>query len=78
MPSENEAVLRTYETADRKIKYRDSVRGCIQKFPDWIDNELYAYKNKHSMRSNTKGYGCKTHYTDSQNNDTTALSGREL
>jgi hypothetical protein len=27
---------------------------------------------------NTKGYGGKTHYTDSQNSDTTAPSGREL
>jgi hypothetical protein len=34
--------------------------------------------NKHSLRSNTKGYGGKTHYTDSQNSDTTASSGREL
>jgi hypothetical protein len=23
--------------------------------------EIYAYKNKHSLRSNTKGYGGKTH-----------------
>jgi hypothetical protein len=29
--------------------------------------------NKHSLRSNTKGYGGKTHYTDSQNSDITAL-----
>jgi hypothetical protein len=43
-----------------------------------VDNEIYAYKNKHSLRSNTKGYGVKTHYTDSQNSDTTAPSGREL
>jgi hypothetical protein len=35
-------------------------------------------KNKHSLRSNTKGYGGKTHKTDSQNSDTTAPSGREL
>jgi hypothetical protein len=41
------------------------LRGCIQKFPDWVDNEIYAYNNKHSLRSNTKGYGVKTHYTDS-------------
>jgi hypothetical protein len=34
--------------------------------------------NNHSMRSNAKGYGSKTHQTDSQNNDTTASSGREL
>jgi hypothetical protein len=30
------------------------------------------------LRSNTKGYGGKAHYTDSQNSDTTAPSGREL
>jgi hypothetical protein len=37
------------------------VRGCIQKFPDWVDKEIYAYNKKHSLRSNTKGYGGKTH-----------------
>jgi hypothetical protein len=41
-------------------------------------NEIYAYNNKHSLRSNTKGYGGKTHYTDSQNSDTTTPSGRDL
>jgi hypothetical protein len=51
---------------------------CIQKFPDWVDNEIYAWNNKHSLRSNTKGYGGKTPKTDSQNSDTTAPSGREL
>jgi hypothetical protein len=35
--------------------------GSNQKFPDWVDNEMYAYNNKHSLRSNTKGYGGKTH-----------------
>jgi hypothetical protein len=50
------------------------IRRCIQKFPDWVDNE----KNKHSLRSNTKGYGGETHYADSQNSDTTAPSGTEL
>jgi hypothetical protein len=34
--------------------------------------------NKHSLKSDTKGYGGKTHWTDSQNSDTTALSGKEL
>jgi hypothetical protein len=34
--------------------------------------------NKHSFRSNTKGHGGKTHYTDSQNSGTTASSGREM
>jgi hypothetical protein len=37
------------------------LRGCIEKFPDWVDNEIYAYKNKHPLKSNTKGYGGKTH-----------------
>jgi hypothetical protein len=30
------------------------------------------------LRNNTKDYGGKIHYTDSQNSDTTAPSGREL
>jgi hypothetical protein len=38
-----------------------ALRMCIQKFPDWVDNEIYAYNNKHSLRSNTKRYGNKTH-----------------
>jgi hypothetical protein len=32
-----------------------------KKFPDWVNNEVYAYNNKHSLWSNTKGYGGKTH-----------------
>jgi hypothetical protein len=36
-------------------------RVCIQKFLDWVDKEIYAYNNKQSLRSNTKGYGGKTH-----------------
>jgi hypothetical protein len=39
---------------------------------------MYAYNNKHSLRNNTKGYGGKSHKTDSQNSDITAPSGREL
>jgi len=27
--------------------------GCIQKFPGWVDDKIYAYNNKHSLRSNT-------------------------
>jgi hypothetical protein len=26
-----------------------------------VDNEIYAYNNKHSLRSKTKGYSCKIH-----------------
>jgi hypothetical protein len=37
------------------------MRGCIKKFPDYVDNEINNNKNKHSLRSNTKGYGGKTH-----------------
>jgi hypothetical protein len=51
------------------------IRRCIQKFPDRIDNEIYSYNDKHSLRHNTKAYGGKTHYTDSPNSDTTAPSG---
>jgi hypothetical protein len=50
------------------------------KVPGLSHNEINNNKNnnKHSLRSNTKGYGGKTHYTESQNSDTTAPSGREL
>jgi hypothetical protein len=41
-------------------------------------NEIYVYNKKHSLRSNTKSYGGKTLYTDSQNSDTSAHSGTEL
>jgi hypothetical protein len=54
------------------------LRRCIEKFPDWVGNEMNNCNNKHSLRSNTKDYGGKTHWTDSQNSDTTAPSGREL
>jgi hypothetical protein len=54
------------------------LRRCIQKFPDWVDNNICAYNSKHSLRCNTKGYGGNNHRTDSQNTDTTARSGREL
>jgi hypothetical protein len=54
------------------------VYPCIQKYPDWVDNEIYAYNNKHSLRRNIKGYGGKTHYTDSQNSDTSVPSSRQV
>jgi hypothetical protein len=40
--------------------------------------EIYVYLCYCLLRSNTKGYGDKTHYTDSRNCDTTAPNGREL
>jgi hypothetical protein len=24
-----------------------TIPGCVQKFPDWVDNEIYPYNNKH-------------------------------
>jgi hypothetical protein len=36
-----------------------NLRSSIQKFPDWADNKIYAYNNKHSVRSNIKGYDGK-------------------
>jgi hypothetical protein len=42
------------------LNLRLRIRGCIQKFPDWVDNEIYAYLSYYSLRSNTKGYGGKT------------------
>jgi hypothetical protein len=56
----------------------EDLRGCIQKFPDWVDNKINNNNNKHSLRNNTKDYGDKTHLIDSQNSYTTAPSGREL
>jgi hypothetical protein len=37
-----------------------STRERIQKFPDWVDNEINN-NNKHSFRNNTKGYGSEIH-----------------
>jgi hypothetical protein len=37
------------------------IQGCIQKFLDWVDNKINNDDNKHPLRSNTKGYGGKTH-----------------
>jgi hypothetical protein len=37
-----------------------NVRRCIQKFSDSIYNEIYAYNNKHTLRSNAKCYDVKT------------------
>jgi hypothetical protein len=50
----------------------------MQKFPDWVDNEIYTYLWYYLLRSNTRGYGGKTYWIDSQNSDITALNGREL
>jgi len=39
---------------------------------------MYTYNNKHSLRSNTEGYGGETHWTGSQDSVRTVPSGREL
>jgi hypothetical protein len=44
----------------KKLIMQDKGKGkVIQKFPDRVDNEIN--NNKHSLRSNTKGYGGKMH-----------------
>jgi hypothetical protein len=44
------------------VKSKVQIWGRIQKFRDWVDNEIYAYNNNHSLRSNIKGcYGGKIH-----------------
>jgi len=43
------------------VSFEIKIWGCIQKFLDWVDNEMYTYNNKHLLRSNTKGYGGKPH-----------------
>jgi hypothetical protein len=37
------------------------LRGYIQKFPDWVDDEIYAYLWYYSLLYPSKGYGGKTH-----------------
>jgi len=54
------------------------IRGCIQKFPDWVDKEIYSYIWYYSLKSNTKGYGGKTYYTDPHNSDKIVPNGREI
>jgi hypothetical protein len=51
----------TRETWSIRMWFCYTVRGCNQKIPDWVDNEIYACNNKHSFRCNTKGYDGKIH-----------------
>jgi hypothetical protein len=37
------------------------IKGPKWTISDWVDDEIYAYNNKHSLTSNQKGYGRKTH-----------------
>jgi hypothetical protein len=36
------------------------LRGCIQKFPNWVDNEIYTYLWYYLLTSNTENYSGKT------------------
>jgi hypothetical protein len=47
------------DTVPRVIRLR--IRRCIQKVPDWVDNEMIKNNNKDSLRSNTVGCGIKIH-----------------
>jgi hypothetical protein len=54
---EQESMILDKQYTEQKSVILD-IRGCIQKFPDWVDNEIN--NNKHSSRSNTNGYDSKT------------------
>jgi hypothetical protein len=48
-----------HENVNSHLKYRhEKLRGC-KRFSDCVDNEIN--NSKHSLRSNTKDYGGKTH-----------------
>jgi hypothetical protein len=51
-------VSQSYTT---ELSHLYTMRGCNQNLPDWVTNEIWAYNDTHSLRSNTKGYGGKTH-----------------
>jgi hypothetical protein len=50
-----------YKMSESLVPPWNFVQECIHKFADWVDNEIYAYNNKHSLRGKTKGYGGRTH-----------------
>jgi hypothetical protein len=56
-----QALKGQYTTKRNSVQVLLSVRGCIQKFSDWVDNEIYAYNHQLSLRCNIKGYEGKTH-----------------
>jgi hypothetical protein len=51
-----------YSIRKDKMAFRNA-RVFIQKFQDWVDNEINNKNNnnKHSLRRNKKGYGDKIH-----------------
>jgi hypothetical protein len=58
-------ILVTGHEINMSFIYVAYIGGCIQKFPDWVSNEINNNNNnnnnKHSLRSNKKGYSGKTH-----------------
>jgi hypothetical protein len=66
----------------------DSIRGYIQKFPDWVDNEINSNSSSSSSNNNNNNNNNSWEATQSimaakltrvtQNGDTIAPSGREL
>jgi hypothetical protein len=76
LESTNLAMARTFGVRTKQIFL------CTRVYPEvsgLSHNKINSHNNnKHSLRSNTKGCGGKTHYTDSRNSDTTASRGRKL
>jgi hypothetical protein len=68
----------TFNIWDYVAPKEKGIPVCIQKFPDLVDKEIDAYILYYSLWSNSKGYGTITNYTDSQNSDATAPSGRAI
>jgi hypothetical protein len=56
-----------WSISEEYVHFVKGMLGCIQNFPDWVDNKINNNNNnnKLSLRSNTKGYGGKPHWTDS-------------
>jgi len=44
-------IIQNYPTIRRNVIKESNIRGYIQKFPDWVDNIIYAYNNKYSLRT---------------------------
>jgi hypothetical protein len=51
--SQNETDVSIYHFA-LWVAVTAPVERYIQKFSDWVDKEIYAYNNKHSLRTNAK------------------------
>jgi hypothetical protein len=56
-----ELLWEIYFTSRKGCSLNLDVRGCVLKFPDWVDNEIDIDDNKHSFRSNTNACDGKIH-----------------